>query len=65
MAQKTYIPNSKRAVTNGNIATIINGNRVVKKYMSGDMLEGNLPENDAPPYTGYVRGWFKKKGPKQ
>lgn len=62
--KKTYVPNSKRAVTNGKIATTLNGNRFVRAYQSGEQLVGDLPANDAPPYTGYVRGWFKKKGKK-
>lgn len=51
--------NSNRAITNATIATVKNGQRVVRQYQSGDRLVGRIPEDDAPPFTGYVRGWFR------
>lgn len=60
--QRQYIPNDKRAVINGRIATYKNGKRIIATYKSGDPLQGDHPEDDAPPFTGYVRGFGKKKG---
>jgi hypothetical protein len=51
--------NSQRAITNATIATVKNGQRVVRKYQSGERLVGRIPEDDAPPFTGYVLGWFR------
>lgn len=42
-----------------NGATIHNGKRIVRNYESGEPLVGRIPEPDAPPFTGYVRGWFE------
>lgn len=46
------VPNSQRAICNGKIATIKNGRRIVRVYQSGAKLDGEIPEPDAPPYTG-------------
>lgn len=54
-----------RAICNAKIATIHNGQRIVRQYESNERLIGTVADNDAPPFTGYVRGWFKKKGSKQ
>lgn len=55
------MPNDKRAVCNAKMATIKDGKRIVRTYRSGEPLIGEVPTNDdAPPFTGYVRGWFKK-----
>lgn len=35
---------------------------MVRQYESNERLIGTIADNDAPPFTGYVRGWFKKKG---
>lgn len=53
-----------RAIANAKIVTIDKGQRVIREYKSGEKLKGRLPQDDAPPYTGYVRGWFKKKDTK-
>jgi hypothetical protein len=58
--RKESIPNSQRAICNGKIATIHKGQRIVQAYQSGQQLVGSIPDNDAPPFTGYVRGWFRK-----
>lgn len=54
------IPNRKRAICAGTFITVKEGERVKRKYNSGEALVGDIPQDDAPPYTGYVRGWFKK-----
>jgi hypothetical protein len=51
-----------RAIVTGKIVTVKDGKRTVEYYRSGDKLKGEIPVNDAPPFTGYVRGWFSKKG---
>lgn len=51
-----------KAITNAKIATIYQGKRIVRFYRSGEKLVGKLPQDDAPPFTGYVRDWFKKEG---
>lgn len=61
MSGQRYIPNNQRAVASGKIATIHNGKRIVRNYESGEPLVGKIPEPDAPPFTGYVRGWFEKE----
>lgn len=58
-----YIPNSRRAVITGKIATIHNGKRVVRSYNSGEPLVGKPLEIEAPPFTGYVRGFGEGKRP--
>ena len=58
-AKQKYIPNADRAVCNAKIATVNKGERVVKTYHSSQPLEGKVPEPDAPPFTGFVRGWFR------
>lgn len=57
--KREYVPNSARAVTNGHIVTIYQGKRIVRYYTSGQPLVGRIPEDEAPPFTGYVRGWFQ------
>ena len=52
--------NSDRAIINGTIATVVNGRRVVRTYESGEKLVGRIPRDDAPAFTGYVRGFGKK-----
>lgn len=47
--------NSERAIINGKIATVQNGKRVVHTYLSGEKLKGEIPKDDFPRYTGYVR----------
>lgn len=53
--------NAQRAIITGTIVTIQNGKRVVKQYRSGQKLVGRIMDDDAPPFTGYVRGWFKQQ----
>lgn len=57
------IPNRARAVTTGRIATIKDGKRMVRNYQSGEKLVGEVytPDDDRPPFTGYVRNWFRKE----
>jgi hypothetical protein len=43
------LPNSKRAITNGKIATIHQGRRVVNIYKSGQPLIGEVADADTPP----------------
>lgn len=62
MTDKT---NSQRAICNAKIATIHNGQRMVRQYESNERLIGTIADTDAQPFTGYVRGWFRKKGSKQ
>lgn len=57
--QARKIKNCERAIVTGKIATIQDGKRVVNTYTSGEPLKGKLPEDDAPPFTGFVRGWFR------
>ena len=49
------IPNTRRAIISGKIATIYKGQRIVREYTSGEPLKGFIPVSDAPPYTGFVR----------
>lgn len=58
---KDSTPNAVRAITNAKIATVVDGKRHVQKYSSGDLLVGRLENNDAPPFTGYVRNYGKGK----
>ena len=44
-----------RAIISGRIATIKNGKRIVKRYNSGEKLEGEIIIEDTPPFTGFVR----------
>jgi len=62
MPQKHTAP---RAICTAKIATIHNGQRIVRQYESNERPIGTIADNDAPPFTGYVRGWFGKKGSKQ
>lgn len=55
------LPNARRAITNANIATIYQGKRIVRPYKSGDRLVGQIEETDAPPFTGFVRDFGKKR----
>lgn len=55
------IPNKYRAVASARIATIKDGKRVVRKYESGERLDGIIPDDDTPKYTGYVRGFGQKR----
>lgn len=60
MKKRKYIPNKARAVENARIVTMHRGKRIVKEYKSGEPLVGTpLDNDDAPPFTGYVRGWFQ------
>lgn len=61
MSGRSFVPNKHRAVATAKIATIKNGRRVIRDYKSGDALVGHIPEDDAPPFTGFVRGWFKER----
>lgn len=54
--------NKNRAIISGRIATIKNGKRIITAYKSGEPLQGFIPDNDAPPFTGFVRGWFRSTG---
>jgi hypothetical protein len=62
MQTQKPIPNKSRAIVAGKIATVYKGQRIVKSYNSGQPLTGKIPEDDAPPFTGFVRGWFRKDG---
>lgn len=53
--------NKDRAIINGKIATIKDGQRIVTKYQSGEKLVGEIKEEAYFPYTGYVRGFGKRK----
>ena len=55
------VPNARRAITNANIATVYYGKRIVREYRSGERLVGNIEGDNAPPFTGFVRGFGKKK----
>lgn len=57
------IPNKCRAVDSAKIVTYKNGKRIVRRYQSGEQLVGDVytPDDDRPPFTGYVRNWFKKE----
>ena len=58
--------NSQRAVANATIVTVQHGQRIVRQYQSGEPLVGRIPQDDAPPFTGFVRGFgSKKKGNSQ
>lgn len=65
MPHRAYIPNSKRAAISGKIVTVHQGKRLVREYESGEPLVGKLIEDNAPPFTGFVRGWFQGKGKKK
>lgn len=52
---------ARRAITNAAIATIYQGKRVVREYKSGERLLGEIESHDAPPFTGFVRGYGKKR----
>lgn len=56
--------NSERAVASATIVTVANGQRIIRKYESGEKLVGCIPQDDAPPFTGFVRGFGlpKNKG---
>lgn len=41
-AKRKYIPNRKRAIITGYIATIQNGRRIIRYYVSGEPLKGRL-----------------------
>lgn len=58
------LPAARWAITNAAIATILpTGEMVVRKYKSGERLGGRLSDDgDAPPFTGFVRDFGKKKG---
>lgn len=52
----------RHAVTDAAYATIYQGRRLVREYKSGDRLVGQIECDDsAPPFTGFVRGFGKKK----
>lgn len=53
-----YISKNKYAITHGRIATTHKGKRIIREYQSGEKLVGEIQESDAPPFTGFVRGWF-------
>lgn len=55
MPSKKYIPNKKRAIVSGKIATVYQGVRIVREYRSGERLIGELEQDNAHRYTGYVR----------
>lgn len=54
------LKNAERAITNGRIVTIKDGRRIVKTYSSGDPLDGVLDQDNAPPFTGFVRDFGKR-----
>ena len=55
------LPNNCRAIVSGTIVTVDRGRRVVREYSSGEPLQGEIPEDDAPPFTGFVRGFGQRK----
>lgn len=59
--KKAPMPNRKRAIVSGKIATIYEGRRLVRVYESGQPLVGEIPQDNLPPFTGYVRGFNKGK----
>lgn len=61
MQKKTKLRNSERAVDNTKIVTIKDGRRIIRRYTSGEALDGALEQNNAPPFTGYVRGFGRKR----
>lgn len=55
----------KHAIITGKIATVYKGRRIVREYKSGQPLIGRLQDDDAPPFTGFVRDWFKQGNTQQ
>ena len=51
----------RHAITDAAYATIYHGRRLVREYKSGERLVGQLQHDDAPPFTGFVRGFGKKR----
>lgn len=60
VGKQKKIGNGQRAADTARIVTIKDGRRIIRHYDSGEELHGTLEQNDAPPFTGYVRGWFRK-----
>lgn len=39
---RKYVPNRRRAIITGHIATIYNGRRIIRFYISGEPLKGRI-----------------------
>lgn len=48
-----YVPNKRRAITSGKIATIVNGKRQVDTYKAGEPLKGGLYNGDNFDYNNF------------